>query len=68
MSRTGNLNKRQTGFTAGRRTEDNVFILSYSIGKSKIERVELIAMAVNFEKTGNSVERNCVIEALFNYK
>ena len=56
--------KFQSGFTRGRRLEDNLFILRYCIEGSYKRGKHLFVMAIDFAKTFNSVNRVVLLRAL----
>ena len=58
------INEFQSGFTKGRRTEDNVLILSYCVGDSKNRKKIFVLGAVDFKKAFDSVFRKAMIESL----
>ena len=62
------INEYQAGFTKGRRLEDNVFLLKYSIKESKKMNKPLIVTAIDFKKAFDSIDRRKLIEMLIKYK
>ena len=64
----GEVNVLQSGFTEGRRLEDNLFILNYCIENSKQRKQELVITAIDFEKAFDSIDRKALIRVLKNYE
>ena len=64
----GEINELQSGFTRGRRLEDNIFILKYCIEDAKRRKVKLVLTAIDFAKAFDSINRRKLIQALKEYK
>ena len=58
----------QSGFTVGRRLEDNILILKYCITESYISNTPLILTAIDFAKAFDSINRPKLINTLKYYK
>ena len=64
----GLVNDLQIGFTSGRRTEDNIFMLNYVIESCRREKKELIAVFVDFAKAFDSIRRGSLVECMMKCK
>ena len=58
----------QSGFTDGRRMEENLFVLSVCVEQCFVRKEKLIVVAIDFSKAFDSVERKALIEAMMYYK
>ena len=63
--RVGHL---QLGFTSGRRLEENLFILEYCVEESYRMKKKLVALAIDFRKAFDSVDRGALVKALMYFK
>lgn len=55
LTETGNLNENQSGFLPGRRTSDNIFILSQLIEHTKKNKQPLYLAFIDFQKAFDTV-------------
>ena len=62
------ISSYQSGFTAGRRIEDNILMLKYCITESYISGSPLILTAIDFTKAFDSIDRQKMINTLKYYK
>ena len=62
------ISNYQSGFTIGRRLEDNILILKYCISESSKNKVPLIVTAIDFTKAFDSIDRRKLIDNLKYYK
>ena len=67
MMENGDISVYQSGFTAGRRAEDNRFMLDHCIRGSFNMREMLVLISVDFSKAFDSVDRGFLIEVLVEY-
>jgi len=58
----------QSGFTQGKRIEDNLLILRYCTAESRRAGKPLFITAIDFAKAFDSVDRVCIINTLIKYK
>ena len=63
--RVGDL---QSGFTEGRRMEENLLILGYCVEECYRRREELVVVAVDFSKAFDSVNRSELVETMMYFK
>lgn len=68
LEENGEINELQSGFTRGRRLEDNKFILKYSIKDAKRRKVKLVLTEIDFAKSCDSNNRKKLLQALKEYK
>ena len=60
--------EEQTGFTKGKRIEDNLFILQYCIRKTYEQRKQLYVAAIDFKKAYDYIKRDQLIQVMMDYK
>ena len=65
--RSDQENEYQSGFTGGRRLEENLFMLHYCVETSYKRREQLIVIAIDFAKAFDSVNRVALLGALTAY-
>ena len=58
----------QSGFTKGRRLEDNLFTLTYCITESRKRKEPLFVCAIDYEKAFDSIKRSSIIKTLIKYR
>ena len=64
FSNNDDISVYQMGFTRGRRTEDNLFMLQYAVESSRKDKKELIVTFIDFAKAFDSIQRSNLIECL----
>ena len=62
------MNECQSGFTKGRRIEDNIFILESCIEETRKRKEGLAVLAIDFKKAYDSVDRKKMMETLKYFK
>ena len=60
--------EEQSGFTTGKRIEDNLYLLQYCIRQTYEQRKQLYIAAVDFKKAFDYVSREKLIEVMIEYK
>ena len=68
LKENSQLSEFQAGFCAGRRVEDNIFLLKYCIDETRKLKKELYVGAIDFEKAFDSLDRGKIIATLMKYK
>ena len=68
LDRNGLISDYQVGFTEIRRLEENLFIVRYCIEETYMLERELVVIAIDVEKTFDSVGRLALVIALKFYK
>ena len=68
LQRNDKIIELQSGFTSGRRLEDNILILKYCIECSYQEKSSLVITAIDFAKAFDSVDRGMLIKTLMKYE
>jgi hypothetical protein len=58
----------QAGFTAGRRIEDNIFILDYCVKSSFKMKKSLVVAAIDFAKAFDSIRRDRMMQIMKEYR
>jgi hypothetical protein len=58
----------QSGFTKGRRLEDNILLYKYCVQESRRMKKSMVVVAVDFAKAFDSVDRKQLVLALKRYK
>ena len=58
----------QSGFTKGRRIEDNLLVISFCVEKSRRDNKPLMVCAIDFEKAFDSIKRDHIINAMIKYR
>ena len=64
----GRVNDLQSGFTEGRRMQENLFVLSSCVEECYRRKRELVVVAVDFRKAFDSVSRRELVESLKYFK
>ena len=68
LEKNNQISNFQTGFTKGRRLEDNILILKYCLSESNRSKTPLILTAIDFSKAFDSIDRKKLIINMQNYK
>ena len=68
LMRNDQFNKFQSGFTRGRRLEDNLLVLSFCINESRVNKNPLYICAIDFEKAFDSIKRSQIVKVLIKYR
>ena len=68
LEREDKQSEFQSGATSGRRVTDNIFITSYCIEKTYINKKILFILGIDFTKAFDSIERWNLIKTLQEYK
>ena len=68
IKNNNNFEETQSGFTSGRRTEDNLLVLQYCIEDCYIRKIPLVVTSIDFSKAFDSVKREELIHILTDNK
>jgi hypothetical protein len=64
----GRMSEYQSGFTVGRRLEDNLFMLNYCTEDSVRRKNKIYIAAIDFAKAFDSIDRRALIETMKKYE
>lgn len=68
LEKNGRQEELQAGFTKQRRIEDNIFILQACVEEARKRKKNIIAIAIDFKKAYDTVNRKELIKVLKDYK
>jgi hypothetical protein len=68
LVKNNRMNEYQSGFTCGRRLEDNLFMLNYCVEDSVRRKKEIYMAAIDYSKAFDSIDRKALIATMKKYE